>query len=103
MIQIAASTHGDFHVAVRNASDAIGRAGGWILSHQFFSSSLAMLAFQISAPALGDLGAELSGANIALHHPLPETAGKTGDVAVQLSLTVLHTGPDLTRPVPAFG
>jgi hypothetical protein len=103
MIQLAASTHGDFHVAVRNASDAIGRAGGWILSHQFFSSSLAMLAFQIPAPALGDLGEELSAARITLHQPVPETGGKLADVAVQLSITVLHNGPDLTRPVPAFG
>jgi hypothetical protein len=103
MIRVDASTHRDFHTAVSDVSEAISSAGGWIVSHQFYSDTLAMIAFQIPATAIASFGAALASAHITLHHALPDSAGKTDDIPVQLSITFARSGPDLRRPVPAFG
>lgn len=103
MIRLDASTHRDFHAAVSDASEAISTAGGWIVSHQFYSDTLVMIAFQMSAISLASLGAALASAKITLHQDVPEAGEKTGDISAQLSITFVRKGPDLRRPVPAFG
>ncbi|MEO1020193.1 MAG: hypothetical protein AAFY56_21270 [Pseudomonadota bacterium] len=103
MIRIEASTRREFHAAVSDAAEAVTKAGGWIVSHQFFSNSLAVISLEIPAAALPKFGATLASATIKVHQDLPRLEDKTGEVPVQLSITFQHGGPDQRRPVPAFG
>ena len=73
------------------------------MSHQFYSNALAMIAFQVPASALASLAVALETAQITLHQALPDAGARGSDVKAQLSITFLHDGPDLKRPVPAFG
>jgi hypothetical protein len=102
MLQLEASTRREFHAAVSDADEASSKVGGWIVSHQFYSNTLAMIAFLMPAAGLPQFVAALSAAKITLHRALPETAHLAGDIPVQLSITFLHGGRDVRRPVPAF-
>jgi hypothetical protein len=103
MLLLEASTHRDFHDVVSAAADAIAAAGGWIVSHQFFSKSLAAIAFQIPASALHRLGDAFSAIGIKLHHPVPEVANQTDEISVHLAISFVDDGSDFRRAVPTFG
>lgn len=102
MLRLEATTRRDFHAAVSEAAEAVSAAGGWVTAHQFYSNTLAMIAFTIPAPALAGFAASLAAAHVALL-ATPETAGQTGDVPVQLTVTFIAAGPDVKREVPPFG
>ncbi|MDR3436231.1 hypothetical protein [Telmatospirillum sp.] len=103
MLLLEASTRRDFHVAVSDAADAIAMAGGWVISHQFYSRTLAVIAFQIPAEALSSFGEALSNVEIKLHQPIPEIAKQSDEIPASLAITFVQDGPDFRRDVPAFG
>ncbi|PKU24099.1 hypothetical protein [Telmatospirillum siberiense] len=103
MLLLEASTQREFHAGVSDAADAIGKAGGWVISHQFYSKTLAVIACQIPAEALSSFAEALEVVGIKLHRSVPETTGPIDDIAVQLSITFVQDGPDFRREVPAFG
>lgn len=104
MIQQEASSHGDFNAVVFSVEQAVLAAGGWIVSHQFFSNRLAMLSFALPKMPPVDFGASLTAAGLSLHQAFPDKLpGRGEEVMVQLSITFLNQGPDLRRDVPAFG
>lgn len=103
MLLIEASTKREFHAGVSDAAEAIGTAGGWIVSHQFYSNTLAMISFQMPPAGLPALTGTLATAGITVHSPLPEMTARNGEVAGQLSISFLRDGTDIRRPVPAFG
>jgi hypothetical protein len=103
MIRLEASTRREFHAAVSDAATAVGRAGGWVVSHQFYSNTLAVIAFRLPAAALKSLENAFGLAGIKLHQPVPEAPDKPDEIAVQLAITVVDGGPDVRREVPAFG
>ncbi|HVI52151.1 MAG TPA: hypothetical protein VM661_13135 [Candidatus Sulfotelmatobacter sp.] len=104
MIRQEASSIGDFNVTVAEVERAVMTAGGWVISHQFFSNRLAMLAFNLPRGAEGAFAPALEAAGLSLHQPFPAASPGRGDeVTVQLSISFLHDGLDLRREVPAFG
>ena len=103
MLQLEASARGDFHATVGAAGDAISAVGGWIVDHRFYSSTLAVLSFQVPPDKAVALAQALSARGIALHSPPPVLAHGERDVAGQLSITFADGGPDIRRDVPAFG
>lgn len=103
MLILEASTRRGFHEAVHDVADAINAAGGWVVSHQFFSNRLASIAFELPADAFGSFAAALTGLGLTLHQPVSERRAGAGGVAAQLSITFVADGPDFRREVPAFG
>jgi hypothetical protein len=100
MIQIEASTQREFHAVVSDAGEAVTGAGGWIVSHQFFSNTLAMIAFRIQGSSLSRLYEALREHGVTVHQELPAT--EAGEISAQLSITFLRTSGDVRRAVPAF-
>jgi len=100
LIQIEASTEREFHAVVSDAAEAVSRAGGWIVSHQFFSNTLAMIAFRVDGGALNALCAALAHVGVTIHQAIPEAGD--GEISVQLSITFPRASGDLRRQVPAF-
>ncbi|SEH44187.1 hypothetical protein [Magnetospirillum fulvum] len=103
MLVLEASTRRSFHEAVHDVAEAINAAGGWVVTHQFFSNRLASIAFEIPASALGAFAASLADLGVTLHQPVPDRAAVAGEIAAQLSITFVQDGPDIRREVPAFG
>lgn len=103
MISLQASIRSEFHAAVRSAVDAISQNNGWVETHQFYSNALAMISCQLPVLALPSIADSLDKAGFTVHHPLPQPSSRNGEVAVQLSLTILNDSPDIRRDVPAFG
>jgi len=103
MLLLEASTVRDFHDAVSDVAAAIMAAGGWVISHQFFSKALASIAFEIPAAALPGFYRALDDAGIRLHQPGSAGAGTVGDVSAQIALSFVQDQSDFRREVPAFG
>jgi len=104
MLFLEASTRHEFHSAVSAASQAILAAGGWVVSHQFFARSRAVIGCEIPAEALPSFAASLDGNGLSLHQPAPDWPTTGRDIAVQLAVTIVGDTPDnFRRDVPAFG
>lgn len=103
MIRQEASSRGDFNATVAAVEQAVLAAGGWIVSHQFFSNRLAMLSFYLPRVTEPAFGPALTAAGLILHHPFSGGGGRGDEILVQLSISFSQDGPDLRREVPAFG
>jgi len=104
MLVLEASTRRGFHEAVHDVVEAINTAGGWVITHQFFSNRLASIAFEIPVGTLAPFAEALRDLGITLHQPVPDRDGAgAGEIAAQLSITFAEEGPDFRREVPAFG
>lgn len=102
MIRLEAVTHRPFSAVLMEVAEAIGTAGGWIVNHQLFSNVMLMAAFEVPADQVGILATALEERHIAVTgFTIPE--GMEGDVQGTLTVTVQNEGPDMRRPVPAFG
>ncbi len=102
-VRLEAVTRREQAPALHDIAEAIGGGGGWIVSHQLYSNAMATIAFTIAADALAALAERLAAADIRLvARPDPWPDGRD-DQHVQIVVTFLHEGPDLARPVPAFG
>lgn len=88
---------------LHDITDAIGAGGGWIVNHQLYSNAMAMVAFVMPGDALAALADRLGQAGIPLVGQAGPWPTDPAERQVQLVVTFLHGGPDLARPVPAFG
>ena len=102
-MRLEAVTRREQAPALHDIAEAINASGGWIVNHQLYSNAMAMIAFAIAADALAAVADRLAAADIRLvARPDPWPGGRV-DQHVQIVVTFLHDGPDLARPVPAFG
>lgn len=102
-MRLEAVTRRDFAPALHDLAEAIGASGGWIVNHQLYSNAMAMVAFAMPGDALAALAARLAMAGIPLTGQPAAWPAEGHEVRGQLIVTFLHGGPDLARPVPAFG
>lgn len=103
MVLLEASTRRGFHEAVHDIAEAINAAGGWVVTHQFFSNRLASIAFELPACELAAFAAALGDLGVTLHQPVPDRGTEATEITAQLSITFVQDGPDIRRDVPAFG
>lgn len=102
-MRLEAVTRREQAPALHDIAEAIGVGGGWIVNHQLYSNAMAMIAFAMPGDALAGLADRLAAAEIPLvGRPEAWPAGSR-EQQVQIVVTFLHEGPDLARPVPAFG
>jgi len=103
MVLLEASSRRGFHEAVHDVAEAINAAGGWVVSHQFFSNRLASIAFELPANQFVAFVAALESLGVTLHQSVPDRGRAATEIAAQLSITFVQDGPDIRREVPAFG
>jgi len=103
MLVLEASTRRGFHDAVHDVAEAINAAGGWVVTHRFFSNRLASIAFEIPAGALGAFAGTLTDLGVTLHRPVSDRGLDAGEIAAQISIVFVQDAPDFRREVPAFG
>lgn len=89
--------------ALHDVTEAIGACGGWIVNHQLYSNAMAMIAFAMAGDALAAFAERLAAADILLVGESGPWPMDTREQQVQFVITFVHGGPDLARPVPAFG
>jgi hypothetical protein len=102
MIQLEAVTSRDFHAAIADVSAAITGCGGWITNHQFYSNTMAMIAFELPADKVADLIGRFNEAQISTRDFAIPSAQELQEIKGQLNITFMHNNPDLRRTVPAF-
>jgi hypothetical protein len=102
-MRLEAVTRREQAQALHDIAEAIGAGGGWIVNHQLYSNAMAMIAFAIPGDALAVLADRLAAAEIPLVGRPESWPAGSREQQVQLVVTFLHGGPDLARPVPAFG
>jgi hypothetical protein len=105
-LTLTAVTRQDRHQALNDANSAISSAGGWLMSHTLFSNIAATLRCELPANGLLTLRDALMSAQIKLDQEsldsiASKTSDATSDIAVIVSITFLHSEPDLRQEVPA--
>jgi hypothetical protein len=103
MLFLEATTRAEFHAAISDLSQAVLSAGGWVISHQFFSHARAVIGCEIAGSAVGQMVSALDAAGITAHPPAGGWPETDRDVRVQIALSFVGDGPDFRREVPAFG
>ena len=102
MIQLEAVTSRDFHASIADVSAAITGYGGWITNHQFYSNTMAMIAFEIPTNKMAAFIDRLDESHISTRDVAIPTTSAAQEIKGQINITFLHNNPDLRRPVPAF-
>lgn len=102
MIQLEAVTLRAFHAAIAGVSAAITGCGGWVTNHQFYSNTMAMIAFEIPANKMITLIGQLNKLQISTRAFAIPPPSATQEIKGQINITFLHNNPDIRRPVPAF-
>ncbi len=102
-MRLEAVTRREQAPALHDIAEAIGAGGGWIVNHQLYSNAMAMVAFTMPGDALAALSDRLGTAGISLVGQAGSRPAGPAERQIQLVVTFLHGGPDLARPVPAFG
>jgi hypothetical protein len=103
MLRIEGATDRDYQNALFDASNAITDCGGWVTDHKLFSNIMAMLAFVVPSENVQRLQDELENAGISVLNRDDGAPSTDEELPGQLSLTLLHPGPDLKRDVPPLG
>ena len=103
MIKIEGSTRRPYAGALFEATSAIGDLGGWLVDQKIYSNMMAMVAFEIPEPRVGDLVAALKAQEVTIHEAPALSAPKDRDIRGQLVLTFVHTDRDVRQTVPHFG
>jgi hypothetical protein len=89
--------------AIASVRNAIVECGGWITGHQLFSNIAASISCEIPLCCAGKLISCLRDAELQPDYQGDIPKGSDGDLRMGISLTFIHTEPDLKREVPAFG
>ncbi len=103
MIRIEGSTRRPYAGALFEATGAIGNHGGWVADQKIYGNMMAMVAFEMPEPRIGDFLAALEAQGIVLHDRPSLAAPRERDIRGQLVLTFVHTDPDVRQTVPSFG
>jgi hypothetical protein len=103
MLFLDATTRREFHAAVSDLAQAILTAGGWVVSHQFYSTARAVIGCEIPGPALPAFACSLASLGVSLAVPAGGWPATGREVRAQIALTFGSEGGDVRRDVPAFG
>jgi len=89
--------------AISKIRDAVQGAGGWIISHQLYSNTIASINFELGYQDIDKFISLLllSGLKPNVIHDCPRD--KYGEVRAGIAITFIHNEPDLKRDVPPFG
>lgn len=103
-LRLDAVIHGDRHAAISSAIGAIGKSGGWIVSHTLLSDSLAIVNFILPANAATQLADALSQATIRAkaEAEIPNGTAEQ-ELNCQLTLIFVNGSGNLRHDVPAVG
>lgn len=103
MLFLEATTQSEFHAGVSDLSQAIVTAGGWVVTHQFFSHARAVIACEIAGSAVSQMAASLEAVGITVHRPADGWPETDREIRMQIALSFIGDREDFRREVPAFG
>ena len=102
MLQLQAVTSREFHAAIADVSTAISSCGGWVTEHQFYSNSVAMVAFELPVKNLTSLMDRLRETHITIRDTALPTTSPLPEIRGQINITFMHQHADIRRTIHAF-
>lgn len=96
-------TNFDRNLTLSLVPQVISKCGGWIIDHKLFSNISATINFEMLLSSINDFISALEEAD---YHPRVQgdiPKGDEGDLNASISITFIHSDPDMKRDVPAFG
>ncbi|WP_419902360.1 hypothetical protein [Kiloniella sp.] len=101
--RISIMTSMERNEAITKVSEAINGNGGWIVNHTLLSNIAATLNFELPRNEVEGFISSLETASFLPEFDGPLLEKKKGDLRGQITLTFIHSDPELKRNVPAFG